>query len=67
MLHTGTIGGARNCLFTFEEQLVVEEQLWAEVQREPMRRRREYAAILTARGFAVDAQYAQLRLSSFVS
>lgn len=56
-LHNGTIGGARNCMFSEEEQLLVEEMLWAEIEREPRRLLRDYAAILTARGFLVNAKY----------
>jgi hypothetical protein len=56
-LHTGTIGGARHCLFTEEQQMLVEAMLWAEIEREPRRLLRDYAAILTARGFPVNEKY----------
>jgi hypothetical protein len=56
-VHTDTVGGARHCLFPAEEQLLIEVMLWAEVARNPLQTRREFAAILTARGFPIDAKY----------
>jgi hypothetical protein len=60
--HSGELGGAHNCLFTEDAQILVEKTLWDCVRRDPFRTEVDYARELTNLGITVDDKYGVLSL-----
>jgi hypothetical protein len=54
LFHAGELGGAHNCLFDEEAEIVVQTVLWELVKLDDTLNDTEYAALLTGGGIAVD-------------